>query len=536
MWLGTRYGSLVRFSRDGEEIPVDTANLEVDHISARAVEQNSRDQVWAGTFSGTICYTDSGMVLYTEKDGLINNKVTCLAEDSRGIMWLGTWAQGISRYDGLVWQHMTTESGLPSDAVRGLLAASNGDMWICTDSGVARYREGQGVPEMQLQDVVTDTDLGPVSQVRISETSHGLRFRYTSSDDETPSPKMAYVYELVGHDAGSRVTRNLSVAYEGLARGDYTFRIQAVDHDLHYSEPVEVRIVVHADYEKIALRSGLVLSLLGLVIASGYGLRRRRDQRRAEQALMREMEEELQTAHDMQMGLMPKESPKINGFDISGRCIPANHVGGDLFQYFGQDGKISVCLSDVTGHAMDAAIPVVMFDGILDKQMELGGSIKSIFSGLNLSLHHKLPGRTFVCFMMGEFDLSTRLLRLANGACPSPYHFQAATGDIFELEGGAYPLGVRPNTEYEVLETQLQPGDCIVFCSDGIVEADNEKDEQFGFEKTAETIKKACEEGLSAEATIDRILEAVSEFKGDAPQSDDMTCVVVRVETCRELH
>ena len=131
---------------------------------------------------------------------------------------------------------------------------------------------------------------------------------------------------------------------------------------------------------------------------------------------------------------------------------------------------------------------------------------------------------------MGEINPSTYTFRLSNGGCPSPYHFQAYTGRITELEVGAYPLGVRPDTQYEVLETQLQPGDRIVFCSDGIIEADNVAGEQFGFECTAETIQKACQEGLSAEATIDRILEAVSEFKGNAPQSDDMTCVVVRVE------
>ena len=130
---------------------------------------------------------------------------------------------------------------------------------------------------------------------------------------------------------------------------------------------------------------------------------------------------------------------------------------------------------------------------------------------------------------MGEID-ATQILRLCNGGCPSPYHFRAATGQITELEVGAYPLGVRPDTQYEVLETQLQPGDRIVFCSDGIIEADNTAGELFGFERTAETIRKACADGLSAEATIDRILEAVNTFKGNAAQSDDMTCVVVRVE------
>ena len=72
------------------------------------------------------------------------------------------------------------------------------------------------------------------------------------------------------------------------------------------------------------------------------------------------------TAHDLQMGLMPTKPPQIEGFDITGRCIPANHVGGDFFQYFQQDGKLSLCLADVTGHAMEAAVPVMMFSGVLN--------------------------------------------------------------------------------------------------------------------------------------------------------------------------
>ena len=89
---------------------------------------------------------------------------------------------------------------------------------------------------------------------------------------------------------------------------------------------------------------------------------------------------------------------------------------------------------------------------------------------------------------------------------------------------------MRPTMEYKVTDDQFQPGDRLIFCSDGIIEADNPEGKQFGFERTAEIIKNACEEGLSAESTIDRILEAVANFKGDAMQSDDMTCVVVRVK------
>ena len=97
-----------------------------------------------------------------------------------------------------------------------------------------------------------------------------------------------------------------------------------------------------------------------------------------------------------------------------------------------------------------------------------------------------------------------------------------------------YPLGVHPDTEYRVLETQLQPGDRVVLCSDGIIEAENSSEEQFGYDRTREAIRRACAEGLPAGATIEWLLEEVGTFRGDAPQSDDMTCVVVRVEAVRQ--
>ena len=155
----------------------------------------------------------------------------------------------------------------------------------------------------------------------------------------------------------------------------------------------------------------------------------------AQKSLIDELEEELQTAHTLQMGLMPTEPPQIEGFDITGRCIPANHVGGDFFQYFEQDGKLSICMADVTGHAMEAAIPVVMFSGVLHSQMEEGHAIESLFARLNNTMSATLDSRTYVCFTMGELDVADRSFRIANSGCPYPFHFRAATGDVVELQG-----------------------------------------------------------------------------------------------------
>ena len=249
----------------------------------------------------------------------------------------------------------------------------------------------------------------------------------------------------------------------------------------------------------------------------------------AHQRIIDEMEHELQSAHDMQMSLMPKEQPRIEGLDIAGICRPARHVGGDFYQYFQRDGKLMICLADVTGKGMEAAIPVVLFDGILESEMDHGGEITQIFERLNNMLYRKLPGLTAVCLAAGELDLSTCTLTLANGGCPYPYHFHGATKQLVELQTSAYPLSVRPDIAYPSIHAQLETGDYLIFCSDGIVEAENPNRDQFGFDRTFDAFKAACIERDSAEEVLHCVLNEVGDFQQDADQSDDITCVVLRV-------
>ena len=84
------------------------------------------------------------------------------------------------------------------------------------------------------------------------------------------------------------------------------------------------------------------------------------------------------------MGLMPTSPPSVEGFDVAGRCVTANHVGGDLFQYFQSETSLSIALADVTGKAMDAAFPVVMFSGILDTVMQERFALAELLPKLNL--------------------------------------------------------------------------------------------------------------------------------------------------------
>ncbi len=242
----------------------------------------------------------------------------------------------------------------------------------------------------------------------------------------------------------------------------------------------------------------------------------------------KELNDELEKAHEMQMRLMPEVSPQIQGFDIAGTCRPATHVGGDFFQYYtaGENGVV-LTLADVTGHGMQAAIPTVLFSGIMQNEMEEFIAPNSHLARLNRSLHRALDRRTFVCCTMVALDTETQRLTLANGGCPYPYHYSAATRTTRELCLDGFPLGVRAGSEYDSMEVLLEPGDALVLCSDGIIEAENQQ-VIFGFDRTAEAIGRASSRSASAEDIITNLMRDVDQFADSAEQLDDQTIVVLK--------
>ena len=534
LWFGS-WGGAFRFT--GEEMVAYTMEDGLGSHRILSMGSDRQGNIWFGLDgSGVSRFDGETFVNFSTPDGLTGNYVKDFMEDRQGHLWIGT-NNGITRFDGRVFQALHSSDGVPERAVESILQDRHGNIWVGTwGGGVVRFRPRTSPPPIRITNVVADRAHGPLAQISISATQDHLAFEFLGTSFKTRPDQMVYLYRLEGHDADWRQTRERRVAYEDLPVGEYVFQVQAVDRDLTYSEePAEVQVVVHLPYGLVTLVVGLGLALIGLVVTSGYGLKRRRERdlaraesEKAREQIVREMEEELQTAHDMQMSLMPTESPQVAGIDVAGQCLPANHVGGDLFQYFSREGKFSISVADVTGHAMEAAIPVVMFSGILDTQMETAKPLEDLFSSLNRSLGRSLGKRTYVCFCMAEIDPEARTLRLASCGCPYPLHFRG--GEVSELKVEGYPLGVRSDTTYAAIEVQLQQGDYLVFVSDGIPEAIDGAQEMFGDDRIQATIRQGCTEGLGAEALIERLLAEVRGFCGElAAQEDDMTCVVLRV-------
>ena len=461
-----------------------------------------------------------------------------IIEDRRGHLWVGFFGSGALRYDGRVFQSLSRRDGLLDDGVHDLIEDRDGHVWIAGDGGVTRYTPYQRPPGIRLTEIVADRTYPPDADIAVTTGQDFVRFAFQGRSFLTQPEQMAYVYRLRGYEADWRSSRRNQVEYRDLPAGEYVFEVKAVDRDLNYSpEPATVPLRVHPPYLQLALLGGLGLALLGLVLASTHAVRRRRQFLReqqarlqAQEALNRELEEELQTAHDLQMSLMPTEPPSLEGFDLSGRCQPAAQVGGDFFQFFpGPEGRLTLVLADVTGHAMEAAIQVVLFDGLLESLMEQEVPLGERVKQLNRLLRRLLKRRTLVCTAMGEVDPKERLLQLVNAGCPYPYHYRAAEGKVGEVALNAYPLGAALEEAYPLMEVELAPGDRVVFCSDGLIEACKDTGELFGFERTAEVIQQGCAAGLSAQALVERLFERVAAFAGTTAPADDQTVVVLAV-------
>lgn len=247
-------------------------------------------------------------------------------------------------------------------------------------------------------------------------------------------------------------------------------------------------------------------------------------------AHQQKLESELQTARQMQLGLMPTTAPHINGASIAGRCIPAAQVGGDFFRYFAPSANdLILTLADVTGHAMAAAIPSVMFNGLLESHMEHRADLESLCECLNRSVHHLLDKRTYVCFVIAQYDTEQRTLRMINAGCPYPLHYRAKSDEVVELVTEAtYPLGVRDEAHYIVREITLEAGDQVVFYSDGITEASDTNGTIFGSERMGDALRR--QDAQTAAEVLDNIVSTAHLFAGCTSPSDDQTLIILQAE------
>ncbi len=242
------------------------------------------------------------------------------------------------------------------------------------------------------------------------------------------------------------------------------------------------------------------------------------------------LEKELEIAHHIQMNMLPKDYPTIAGVELSGISVPAKEVGGDYYDFLPLgDGKVGITIGDVAGKGVPAALMMVMIRSVLRAKIMADHDPQTIVTELNGHILADSDPRMFVTLFYAVVDGNTREMRYTNAGHNYPLIFRAAGGEVESLEHGGLLMGMFEGAAYEQGRVKLEPGDVVLFYTDGIVEAMNERDEMYGFERLCDFVRERLHE--PADAIRDAIVEDTTRFVGAAPQYDDMTLIVVKVRS-----
>ena len=246
-----------------------------------------------------------------------------------------------------------------------------------------------------------------------------------------------------------------------------------------------------------------------------------------EKALIR-MQDELLLACEIQTHLLPTGTPRINGYDIAGKAIPAKEVGGDYFDFIPIDeDRLAFCLGDVSGKGMPASLLMATLQAAVRTQTMLDTSVDDCLGLMNTLLYRSTAAEKFATLFYAVLDTRTHELNYANAGHTYPFHFSGREGHT-ELASTGVVLGVMESTSFLKKKVTFGSGDLLVAYSDGITDAVNERDEEFGEERLIDVIaKNRCE---PAGVLVDSIVNAVQRHSGEASQLDDMTLLAIRRE------
>ena len=238
------------------------------------------------------------------------------------------------------------------------------------------------------------------------------------------------------------------------------------------------------------------------------------------------LERDLAMAREVQLRLLPPVKPKHKHAEFSTRFIPARSIGGDIYDFVRYDANRSaMVLGDVSGKATAAALYAALVSGIMRSAASRLLSPSALLESLNDSLQERKVDSQYVVMLYSLWNDENRTLQIANAGATQPLFCRNGEVDTVHAEG--FPLGMFPNVKYEEFSLSTQPGDSLIFFSDGITDAQNMNGDMFGDDRLKSVVKKNAQK--SASKIADAILSEVAKFQGERERFDDETVVVLKV-------
>lgn len=240
----------------------------------------------------------------------------------------------------------------------------------------------------------------------------------------------------------------------------------------------------------------------------------------------REVEQDLKLATDVQKAFLPQAPPNSPGYEVEAFYRAAHHIGGDYYDYIHlADGRVAVVVADVVGHGVAAAMFMAKLSAetrfCLAGEPDVAKAVEKLNDRMSA-----LEVERFVTFLLVVLDPNSDAVTIVNAGHMPPIVRRADSGEISEPgeEESGLPIAIDTGMDYEAVTVSIGPGDVLLMYTDGINEAMDADDKEFGID----TIRKLASEPNEEHSIKDRIVDAVLQHVGDAPPFDDMCLVVVR--------
>jgi phosphoserine phosphatase len=247
------------------------------------------------------------------------------------------------------------------------------------------------------------------------------------------------------------------------------------------------------------------------------------------------MERDLDVARTIQENLLPKTIPNCLGYDLAAFSLPADETGGDIYDFIPMDvtderSPLTILLADATGHGIGAAVSVTQVRAMLRIARRLDSSLDTLCRHLNAQLLADLPLSKFVTVFVGTLDPSTNLIEYHSLGQAPLLHYHAEVGECHWLPASAPPAGLTPNPPLNRPGSlEVAEGDIFVLLSDGFYEYANRAGEEMEKERIGEVI--ALHSLEPATEILEGLRRAVNDFAEGAPQSDDLTAIIIKRST-----
>ncbi|MCX7639711.1 MAG: SpoIIE family protein phosphatase, partial [Pyrinomonadaceae bacterium] len=244
-----------------------------------------------------------------------------------------------------------------------------------------------------------------------------------------------------------------------------------------------------------------------------------------EEKLERErLEYELKLAAEIQQRLQPDSIPQLENYEFEGISLPCYEIGGDYYDFIlRNDDTVVFALGDVSGKGASAALMMASLHAAIRSQITF--DLTRILTAVNQYFWECYPQNRFVTLFIAELNIKSGVVKFIN-AGHEPALIVRKEKEVEKLESNALPLGLFQNVNYEIKEALLKPGDFLIAFSDGITEASNENNIEFGVDRIADVVQKNIE--LSASRIRDKVDSAISKFTNNSAFKDDVTLLIVK--------